>query len=218
MSPFKPTRRQVLIAGSTLGAAAGAAALVPSWLAQRSAVAQTAEPLNPLAIRKYAQQLTIPRVLAPTIIRDSRGRVVRHDYDMSANVIRTQMLPAPDFPATTVWAYGGRVRIPGSSATEFVASSPGPIFENVRGIPARVRWSDQIDRPHIFAVDPVLMWANPNAMEAPTPRSRRSRPATPRRSSRYRWSPTPTAWSSSRSSTARPRSGSPSSATAGRAS
>lgn len=151
--------------GGVMGAGVVGAA---PWLFTPEALAAEQLPLDPLTIPKYVHQLPIPRVLAPTVIRDSFGRVIRHEYDMSQNVIRAQVLP-PGFPQTTMWAFGGRCRIPGSSFTEFVASVPGPIFENTRGIPARVRWTDRISRPHIFAVDPVLMWANPNAMEKPAP-------------------------------------------------
>ena len=160
------SRRHVIRAGSV----AGAAVLVPATVLAQSGGAVPAnpealvqqEPLDPLAIPKYAHDLTVPRVLAPTVVRNSSGRVIRHDYAMSQNVIRAQMLP-PGFPQTTQWAFGGRCRIPGSSATEFVASSPGPTFENTRGIPAQVTWRNQITRPHIFAVDPTIHTANPNA-------------------------------------------------------
>lgn len=143
------------------------------WLVSTNAAAEQKVlteqlPLDPLTIPKYVNQLSIPRVLAPTVVRDSTGRVVRHDYDMSTNVMRAQLLP-PGFPQTTVWAYGGRCRIPGSSATEFVASSPGPTFDTTRGIPARVTWRNRITRSHIFAVDPTIHTANPNAVEHPTP-------------------------------------------------
>jgi FtsP/CotA-like multicopper oxidase with cupredoxin domain len=160
------TRRRVLQyagAGGLVGA--GMAGALP-WAFGAETVAVEAEPLDPLTIEKYRNQLSVPRVLAPSVIRDSSGRVVRHDYAMSQNVIRAQILPPP-MPQTTVWAFGGRCRVPGSTATEFVASTPGPIFENTRGIPARVNWRDQINRPHILPVDPKIMWANPNGFEAP---------------------------------------------------
>jgi|GEM_PF-1182048 len=164
------TRRKLLryTGGGLVGA--GLVGAVP-WLFASDALARQEalieqEPLDPLTIPKYVNQLPIPRVLAPTIIRDSFGRPVRYDYDMSQNVIRTQILP-PGYPQTTVWAFGGRTFIPGSNSTEFFASTPGPVFETVRGIPSRVTWRNNINRPHIFAVDPVLMWANPNAFEAP---------------------------------------------------
>ena len=160
------TRRRMLQyagAGGLVGA--GIAGALP-WAFGAETLAVEAEPLDPLAIEKYRNQLSVPRVLAPSVIRDSSGRVVRHDYAMSQNVIQAQILPPP-MPQTTVWAFGGRCRVPGSTATEFVASTPGPIFENTRGIPARVNWRDQINRPHILPVDPKIIWANPNGFEAP---------------------------------------------------
>jgi FtsP/CotA-like multicopper oxidase with cupredoxin domain len=160
------TRRKVLryaVAGGLVGT--GIAGALP-WALRAEAIEVEAEELDPLTIEKYKNQLSVPRVLAPTVVRDFSGRVVRHDYTMSQNVIRAQVLPLPH-PQTTMWGFGGRCRIPGSSSTEFVASSPGPIFENTRGIPARVTWRDQIDRPHILPVDPKIMWANPTGFEAP---------------------------------------------------
>ncbi|HET8619221.1 MAG TPA: carbohydrate-binding protein [Acidimicrobiales bacterium] len=107
-------------------------------------------------------------MFAPSVVRDARGNVVRHDYTISTDVIRSQVLP-PGFGRTTQLAYGGRVRIPGSNRTETVFTAPGPVFENTRGVPNRVTWRDRILRPHMLAVDPVLHWANPNAMEPPEP-------------------------------------------------
>lgn len=122
-------------------------------------------PLDPLTIPKFAHPLTIPRVFAPTVV--TRGdRVIRHEYTVTAARIEAQLLP-PGFPTTTVLAFGGQVRVPGSSATEFVRSVPGPVFENVRGIPSLVRWRNAIDAPYFMPVDPTLHWANPLAMERP---------------------------------------------------
>jgi spore coat protein A, manganese oxidase len=126
------------------------------------------EELDPLDIPKFAHELPIPRVFAPNVIRDSSGRVIRHEYTISVAHAQVQMLP-PGFPTTTARAFGGRVKIPGSSQTEFIRSVPGSVFENTRGIPALVRWRDEIFQPTFFPVDPVLHWANPNAFEPPTP-------------------------------------------------
>ena len=55
----------------------------------------------------------------------------------------------------------------------FVASTPGPSFDAVRGLPVRVQWvNDLIDssgRPlsSFLAVDPTLHWANPGTMTMP---------------------------------------------------
>lgn len=123
-------------------------------------------PLDPTTIPQFATQLPIPRVYAPTVITDSSGNVIRHEYTVSARLATVQMLP-PGFPATTVLAYSGNVKIPGSSSTEFVSTAPGPVFDNTRGIPALIHWQNQITGPTFMPVDPTILWANPAAIEAP---------------------------------------------------
>lgn len=118
-------------------------------------------PLSPLLIPKFAQPLPIPRVLAPDVINP-----FLHEYTISVKQTTVQMLP-PGFPDTTVHAYGGQVKIPNSSATEFVRGVPGPVVDNVRGIKTRLKWRNEIDTPHFLPVDPTLHWANPTAMEPP---------------------------------------------------
>jgi spore coat protein A, manganese oxidase len=140
-------------------------AAVASTAQQVGAPSVDQVPLDPLTIPRFAHELTIPRVFAPTVIRD-RGRVIRHEYTVTVAQTTAQLLP-PGFPATTIMAYGGPVTIPGSTATEFVRSSPGPIFENTRGIPALVRWRNQMTGPHFLPIDPTLHFANPNTFEPP---------------------------------------------------
>jgi spore coat protein A, manganese oxidase len=123
-------------------------------------------PLDPLTIPKFAHELAIPRVFAPAI--QGSGPALRHVYTVSIRQTSVQMLP-PGFPTTTVMAYGGEVKIPGSSETEIVRSVPGPIFENVRGIGTILRWRNEIDAPHFMPVDPTLHWANPLSIEPPAP-------------------------------------------------
>jgi spore coat protein A len=123
-------------------------------------------PLDPLAIPKFAHDLPIPRVFAPTVIT-SGGQVVRHEYTVSIAQTLVQMLP-PEFPQTNVLAYGGQVKIPGSSATEFVRSTPGSVFDNTRGIPTSLHWRNEISQPHFLPIDPTLHWANPQTIEPPT--------------------------------------------------
>jgi spore coat protein A, manganese oxidase len=124
-------------------------------------------PLDPGTIPKFAHQLPIPRTFAPTLITNSGGQVVRHEYTVSVAHTQVQMLPPP-FPMTTVRAFGGQVHTPGGG-TEFYRSSPGPVFEAIRGIPTTLHWADEIDQPTFMPVDPVLHWANPNALEPPSP-------------------------------------------------
>src|SRR5262245_42078166 len=68
------------------------------------------EPLDPATIPKFAHQLAIPRVYAPTVITDGSGRVIRNEYTVNIQQTTAQILP-PGFPATTVMGYGGRVKI-----------------------------------------------------------------------------------------------------------
>ena len=126
------------------------------------------EPLDPFTVPKFAHELPIPRVFAPTVITDSQGQVIRHEYTVSVGRTTAQMLP-PGFPRTTVMAFGGQVHVPGSSQTAFVRTVPGPVFENTRGIPTRVHWRNEIDSPHFLPVDPTLHFSNPNTIEPPMP-------------------------------------------------
>ncbi len=170
-----------------------ASALVLAWLAGcgtgddagESTGGQAAGPpsttqvaLDPLTIPKFAHELPIPRVFAPTVIRQG-GRVIRNEYTVSVAKTTAQMLP-PGFPSTTVMAYGGRVRAGGAptpdggdggdgggGATEFIRSVPGAVFENQRGTPTLIRWRNEITEPHFMPIDPTLHWANPNAFESP---------------------------------------------------
>lgn len=146
---------------------AGAAVAVPALLTS-TAQAQEQEqiPLDPSAVPKFAHDLPIPRVFAPTVVRDRRGRVIRHEYTISTNVTRAQVLP-PGFPQTTVLGYGGPVLVPGSHRTETVLTSPGPVINNTRGIPNRLTWRNNLTVPQFLPVDPVVNWANPHAMEEP---------------------------------------------------
>jgi spore coat protein A len=122
-------------------------------------------PLDPATIPKFAHELTIPPVYAPTVIT-SHGHVIRREYTVSMAPAQVQMLP-PGFPATTVFAYGGQVKVPGSSTTTFARTVPGPTFESTRGIPNLVRWRNDITTPGFMPVDPTIHWANPQAIEPP---------------------------------------------------
>ncbi len=135
--------------------------------AQSSGPSPDQVPLPPADIPMFAHELPIPRTFAPTVIRNSFGQVIRHEYTISVAETRVQMLP-PGFPMTTVHAYGGQVKIPGSSQTQFLRTVPGPVFDNTRGIPSLVRWRNEIFGPHFMPIDPTLHWANPQNMERPT--------------------------------------------------
>lgn len=138
-----------------------------------SAMAQP-EPtlLDPLTIPKYVDQLIIPPVYVPTYsVQFNPFRIVQN-YKVDMSEFYQQILPTVDedgnptgFGPTKVWGYGGNVR---DAVTRkflgYVRNSPGPSFEIIRGIPAKVTWQNKITTPHMFAVDPTLHWANPNGM------------------------------------------------------
>ncbi|MCL6590596.1 MAG: multicopper oxidase domain-containing protein [Firmicutes bacterium] len=134
---------------------------VTSILAQPS-------PLDPLTIPKFVNQLTIPDIYAPKLIKDYYGKVIKHEYTVEVAQFMAQMLP-PGYPKTAQLGYGGLVKVPGCSTPVFKRSVPGPTFEMVKGIPALVHWRNKITTPHFLPVDPTLDWANPNNFPAPTP-------------------------------------------------
>jgi FtsP/CotA-like multicopper oxidase with cupredoxin domain len=125
--------------------------------------------LDPLAIPKYVNELTgPPPVWEPTVVKRG-GRVVAHEYEIEMVAFSQQILP-PGFPATPVWGYGGFARdaLTGEQLG-YVRSSPGASFEAVRGVPASVKWINNVRSPHMFPVDPTLHWADPNGFGMPMP-------------------------------------------------
>ncbi|MFA5870247.1 MAG: molybdopterin-dependent oxidoreductase [Candidatus Bathyarchaeia archaeon] len=137
--------------------------LIPTTAWVHMAAAQEVGPtLDPSTIPKWVTQLPIPPVWEPTVVRDAGGNVVSHNYTIEAVRFTQQVLPA-GFPATTVWGYSGPSvdRITGAPIDVF-QHQPASSFEAVRGVPVYVKWVNNINGSHLFAVDPTLMWANPN--------------------------------------------------------
>jgi FtsP/CotA-like multicopper oxidase with cupredoxin domain len=124
--------------------------------------------MNPLMIPKWANQITgPPPVYVPTPIYDESGQLVSQDYRVEMTQLDQQILPSP-LPKTHVWAYSGPAK--DSVTGDFlgvIANSPGPSFESTRGISVNVEWVNNIQTPHMFAVDPTLHWADPNNMGMP---------------------------------------------------
>ncbi len=159
--------RETIAVGLVLFAACTDGARLSRAKEPAGSPSSTQVPLDPLSIPKFAQELGVPRVFQPAVIMDGE-LVVRHEYTVSVKQTTVQMLP-PGFPSTTVLAYGGEVKLADSPAPEFVRSVPGPVFETIRGVPAFVRWRNEIDTPHFLAVDPTLHFANPLGIESPAP-------------------------------------------------
>jgi FtsP/CotA-like multicopper oxidase with cupredoxin domain len=134
--------------------------------------AQDEPTIDPTTIPKYVDQLVIPPVYVPTYSIDWKAHKLIQNYHVDMSEFYEQILPTVDangnptgFGPTKVWGYGGYVKdaVTGKFLG-YIRNSPGPTFEVLRGIPARVTWQNKITTPHMFAVDPTLHWANPNDM------------------------------------------------------
>lgn len=127
-------------------------------------------PLDPNTIPKFVNQLVVPPVYEPTVVKCPKtGKVKSHDYTVTVSQFTQQILPQ-GFPETTVWGYGGKVKDPqtGEIIPDF-RFSPGATFEAVRDIPVNVQWVNNLTGPHLLPVDPTLHWADPNGMGMPMP-------------------------------------------------
>ena len=127
-------------------------------------------PLDPKMIPKYQNQLASPPVFEPSVIKDqTTGEIISHDYRVTMSQFTQQILP-DGFPETTVWGYGGAVRIreTGKMIPDY-RSAPGPTFEAERHIPINVQWVNNVAGPNPLAVDPTIHWADPNNLGMPLP-------------------------------------------------
>ena len=143
--------------------------------------------LDPLTIPKFKNQLQRFFTYEPTLIRNSQGRVIRKEFTVRIGTFDDQQLPAP-LPKTRLFGYGGDVKVgncqfdderadvdsittttDSGCRRQFVRTSPGPKFEQTRGIPAFIRYRNDLTGPHPLPVDPTLDWANPNNFPRPTP-------------------------------------------------
>jgi len=120
-------------------------------------------PLDPTTVPVFANQLPILPTFAPSKVNTSGGRVVSNEYTITDSEVAVQMLPA-GFPATNVLAMGGAIVGGGT-----FQGSPAAMFDNTRGIPTIMHWRTDITAPTFMPVDPDLHWANPQAIEKPTP-------------------------------------------------
>lgn len=126
-------------------------------------------PLDPKSIPKYVNQLLIPPVFKPTIVKDPiTGEKISYNYTISMVEFEQQILP-PEFPMTTVWGYQGIIENLYTGETNCFQSTPGATFEAVKGVPVNVQWVNNITEPNLFAVDPTIHWSNPNNFPPPTP-------------------------------------------------
>jgi FtsP/CotA-like multicopper oxidase with cupredoxin domain len=140
--------------------------------------------LDPTTIPKFVNQLPRFFTYHPTLVQDSFGNVIRKEYTVKIAKFNEQQLP-PGFPQTPLFGYGGDVLVddcmqddvvskPGKgqpkckNKVQFMRTSPGPKFEQTKGIPAIIHYRNELDGTHPLAVDPTLDWANPNNFPKPT--------------------------------------------------
>lgn len=128
--------------------------------------------IDPNNIPKYENQLVIPPVYDPKVVKDPlTGKVISHNYTITVSQFKQQILPQ-GFPTTTVWGYGGTVEdnLCDEKILNF-RNAPGATFEATRGIPINVQWINDITEPNPLPVDPTLHWADPNNLGMVAPDS-----------------------------------------------
>jgi spore coat protein A len=125
---------------------------------------QTQTALDATTVPQFVNQLPILPVFAPSRVnRNGAGQVISNEYTVTDTEGTVQMLPA-GFPATNVLAMGGTVQGGGN-----FQGSPAATFENTRGTPTIVHWRTNVNAPSFMPVDPTIHWADPQAIEKPTP-------------------------------------------------
>lgn len=145
---------------------------------------QTPNLLDPKIIPQWVNQLDkAPPIYIPTNITDNSGKLIRQEYVVSIREFEQQLLPSTDsggnptgFGSTKVWGFEGEAKdaVTGENLG-LVHGTPGCTFEAIRGVPAQVKWVnnlvDSSGKPltSMFAVDPTFHWANPNGMAMPDP-------------------------------------------------
>jgi len=125
------------------------------------------QPLDPLSVPKYQDQLVKPPVFKPEHKRDHNGRKIDF-YEIKVKEFKQQVLPS-EFPKTTVWGYEGEIITPDTNESIVFRSFPGATFEATRGVPTQVKWINYLKDTHFLPVDPTIHWANPNNMPEPEP-------------------------------------------------
>lgn len=124
--------------------------------------------LNPSLIPKFVSDLPIMPTFWPEICRDENNKIYCK-YCVSVKELKVQMLP-PSYPKTKAYGYGGMVTNINSNQKRYMHTVPGPTFEAIRYLPNKVTWKNELDKPHMFAVDPTLHWADPNHMHMHIPK------------------------------------------------
>ena len=129
-------------------------------LALASAAHASAAPLDPTTIPKWENTITGP---PPVYVETSPDY-----YVVNVSQFNQTILPPSMGLQTTVYGYGGLAKdaVTGQPLG-FVRNSPGPSFEAQRDTAVKVKYVNDLTGSHMFAIDPTIMWANPNLMATP---------------------------------------------------
>jgi FtsP/CotA-like multicopper oxidase with cupredoxin domain len=130
--------------------------------------AAQAAKLDPNTIPKFQTQLQRFPTYVPTVTRDANGNITQKSFGVEIAQFSAQQLPA-GFPSTTLFGYGGQTLDGFGQNPNFRRTSPGPKFEQTKGVPANITYSNQLNGVHPMPVDPTLDWANPNNFPKPSP-------------------------------------------------
>lgn len=124
--------------------------------------------LDPNTIPKFQTPFQRLATYVPTLTKDASGHVIGKSYNVSIAQFTAQQLPS-GFPQTTLFGYGGDTLDGFGQNENFRRTSPGPKFEQTKGVTATISFSNQLTGPHPMPVDPTLDWANPNNFPKPSP-------------------------------------------------
>ena len=109
-------------------------------------LAQSGIPLDPLTLTKYVDKVPKP---AKVFTYDPATKTT---VPLHIGMFQKRQKLHRDLKPTKVWCYGT------SRAT---ATFPGPTLEARRGIPADIKWTNNLPNFHMFQVDETLHWADP---------------------------------------------------------
>jgi hypothetical protein len=161
----RQTEDDTTVQVAAVSAAPGAAS---ATTASTTATTTQAPKLDPNTIPKFQTQLQRFPTYVPTVTRDASGHITQKKYNVEIAQFTAQQLP-PGFPQTTLFGYGADT-VDGFGQNEtFRRTSPGPKFEQTKGVPAVITYTNELTGVHPMPVDPTLDWANPNNFPKPSP-------------------------------------------------
>jgi FtsP/CotA-like multicopper oxidase with cupredoxin domain len=139
--------------------------------------------IPPATIPRFQTQLPRFFTYAPKLTRNAAGQITKKDFTVKIAKFNEQQLPS-GFPSTPLFGYGGDVFVKfdangqpqptlnglqTTGPTQFIRTSPGPKFEQLRLVPDTTHYRNELAGDHLAPVDPTLDWANPNNFPKPTP-------------------------------------------------